>query len=117
MSVFLTTMGNILEVMGDRKVGISREITKIHEEVIRTTLCTAAEKYADGGLKGEIVLIIAGAKPEEKEQMAVEQAVEEAKKFIASGDSASEAAKKAAKLSGHKKGDIYKLLQGEKDNG
>ena len=82
-----------------------------------TTLCAAAEKYADGGLKGEIVLIIAGAKPEEKEQMAVEQAVEEAKKFIASGDSASEAAKKAAKLSGHKKGDIYKLLQGEKDNG
>ena len=48
---------------------------------------------------------------------AVVQAVEEAKKFIASGDSASEAAKKAAKLSGHKKGDIYKLLQGEKDNG
>ena len=47
----------------------------------------------------------------------VQQAVEEAKNFIASGDSASEAAKKAAKLSGHKKGDIYKLLQGEKDNG
>ena len=49
--------------------------------------------------------------------MTIEQTVEEAKKFIASGDSASEAAKKAAKLSGHKKGDIYKLLQGEKDNG
>ena len=111
------TLRDLAAALGDREIAIVREITKIHEEVIRTTLCTAAEKYADGGLKGEIVLIIAGAKPEEKEQMAVEQAVEEAKKFIASGDSASEAAKKAAKLSGHKKGDIYKLLQGEKDNG
>ena len=98
----------------ERPVSVSRELTKKFEQTGRGT---AAEKYADGGLKGEIVLIIAGAKPEEKEQMAVEQAVEEAKKFIASGDSASEAAKKAAKLSGHKKGDIYKLLQGEKDNG
>ena len=111
------TLRDLAAALGDREIAIVREITKIHEEVIRTTLCAAAEKYADGGLKGEIVLIIAGAKPEEKEQMAVEQAVEEAKKFIASGDSASEAAKKAAKLSGHKKGDIYKLLQGEKDNG
>ena len=111
------TLRDLAAALGDREIAIVREITKIHEEVIRTTLCAAAEKYADGGLKGEIVLIIAGAKPEEKEQMTVEQAVEEAKKFIASGDSASEAAKKAAKLSGHKKGDIYKLLQGEKDNG
>ena len=111
------TISRLCEILGDREAAIVKEITKIHEEVIRTTLCAAAEKYADGGLKGEIVLIIAGAKPEEKEQMTVEQAVEEAKKFIASGDSASEAAKKAAKLSGHKKGDIYKLLQGEKDNG
>ena len=43
--------------------------------------------------------------------------VEEAKRFVSNGDSASEAAKKAAKLSGLKKGDIYKLMQGEKDNG
>ena len=99
------TLRDLAAALGDREIAIVREITKIHEEVIRTTLCAAAEKYADGGLKGEIVLIIAGAKPEEKEQMAVEQAVEEAKKFIASGDSASEAAKKAAKLSGHKKAD------------
>ena len=106
-----------LGALGDREIAIVRELTKIHEEVIRTTLCAAAEKYADGGLKGEIVLIIEGAKPEEKEKMTVEQAVEEAKRFVSNGDSASEAAKKAAKLSGLKKGDIYKLMQGEKDNG
>ena len=69
------TLRDLAAALGDREIAIVREITKIHEEVIRTTLCAAAEKYADGGLKGEIVLIIAGAKPEEKEQMAVEQAV------------------------------------------
>lgn len=110
------TLRDLAAALGDREIAIVRELTKIHEEVIRTTLC-AAEKYADGGLKGEIVLIIEGAKPEEKEKMTVEQAVEEAKRFVSNGDSASEAAKKAAKLSGLKKGDIYKLMQGEKDNG
>ena len=111
------TLRDLAAALGDREIAIVRELTKIHEEVIRTTLCAAAEKYADGGLKGEIVLIIEGAKPEEKEKMTVEQAVEEAKRFVSNGDSASEAAKKAAKLSGLKKGDIYKLMQGEKDNG
>ena len=111
------TLRDLAAALGDREIAIVRELTKIHEEVIRTTLCAAVEKYADGGLKGEIVLIIEGAKPEEKEKMTVEQAVEEAKRFVSNGDSASEAAKKAAKLSGLKKGDIYKLMQGEKDNG
>ena len=111
------TLRDLAAALGDREIAIVRELTKIHEEVIRTTLRAAAEKYADGGLKGEIVLIIEGAKPEEKEKMTVEQAVEEAKRFVSNGDSASEAAKKAAKLSGLKKGDIYKLMQGEKDNG
>ena len=111
------TLRDLAAALGDMEIAIVRELTKIHEEVIRTTLCAAAEKYADGGLKGEIVLIIEGAKPEEKEKMTVEQAVEEAKRFVSNGDSASEAAKKAAKLSGLKKGDIYKLMQGEKDNG
>ena len=111
------TLRDLAAALGDREIAIVRELTKIHEEVIRTTLCAAAEKYANGGLKGEIVLIIEGAKPEGKEKMTVEQAVEEAKRFVSNGDSASEAAKKAAKLSGLKKGDIYKLMQGEKDNG
>lgn len=111
------TLRDLAAALGDRELAIVREITKIHEEVIRTTLCAAAEKYADGGLKGEIVLIIAGAKPEQKEQMTLEQAVEAARDFVAQGSSASEAAKKAAKLSGLKKGDIYKALQGDRENG
>ena len=53
---FLTTMGNILEVMGDRKVGISREITKIHEEVFRGTVSECINNYKT--IKGEIVIVL-----------------------------------------------------------
>lgn len=53
---FLTTMENILEVMGDRKVGISREITKIHEEVFRGTVSECINNYKT--IKGEIVIVL-----------------------------------------------------------
>lgn len=111
-----STLRDLAAALGDRELAIVREITKIHEEVIHTTLCAAAEKYSDGSLKGELVLIIAGAPQEKKEPMTLEQALEAAKELMADGCPPSEAARRAAKLSGLKKGDIYRLLQGEKNN-
>ena len=105
------TLRDMNKVFGNREIAIVREITKIHEEVIRTTLDEAVEKYADGSVKGEIVLVIKGAEPEKTEDnMTVEQAIECARHSVESGMSVSEAAKQAAKLSGYKKGDIYKAL-------
>ena len=80
------TLKDMLEVFGDRKITLVRELTKLHEEVIRTTLSEAAVMY-DGELKprGEYVLIV-------------------------EGDSASMAAKKASSETGFKKGEIYKLI-------
>ena len=52
-----STLKDMLKTFGDRRISIVREITKIHEEVIRTTLSKAAEFYADGGAKGEFVQI------------------------------------------------------------
>lgn len=104
------TLADLANALGDREIAIVREITKIHEQVIRTTLCAAAEKYAEDPLKGEIVLIIGGAPEEEKEEMSLEQAVKYAKALVDDGESKSGAAKTAAKECGFKKGDIYKLL-------
>ena len=56
------------------------------------------------------MLVIEGAKAEEQKEMTLEDAVEAAKKAMESGSSASDAAKEAAKLSGFKKGEIYKAL-------
>ncbi|MBQ2775644.1 MAG: 16S rRNA (cytidine(1402)-2'-O)-methyltransferase [Clostridia bacterium] len=110
------TLRDLAAALGDREIAIVREITKIHEQVIRTTLCEAACRYSQENLKGEIVLIIAGAPLEKEEDMTLEQAVESAHELMKDGCPPSEAARRAAKLSGFKKGDIYKLLQEEKDN-
>ncbi len=104
------TLKDMADALGDRKIAIVREITKIHEEVIHTTLFQAAEEYADGHLKGEIVLIIEGAPEEEEAPATLEEAVKFAENQLTKGASASEAAKLAAKATGFKKGDIYKVL-------
>lgn len=105
------TLRDMNKIFGNREIAIVREITKIHEEVIRTTLDEAVEKYADGSIKGEIVLVIKGAESEKAEdKMTLDQAIECARHSVESGMSISEAAKQAAKLSGYKKGDIYKAL-------
>lgn len=107
------TLRDLYETFGERRIAIVREITKIYEETIRTTLSQAAEKYTAEPLKGEIVLVIEGAPQEEKAQYTPEKAAALAEKLRASGMSTSEAAKEAAKRSGIKKGEIYRLLQDE----
>ena len=104
------TLSDLAAALGDRDIAIVREITKIHEQVIRTTLCAAAKKYSEEPLKGEIVLIINGAPAAEKEKLSLEQAAEYAKDLVNGGESKSDAAKIAAKEFGYKKGEIYKLL-------
>lgn len=59
------TLNDMYSYFGDRRIAIVREITKIYEQVIRTTLKQAAETYSENPLKGEIVLVVEG-KAEEK---------------------------------------------------
>lgn len=107
------TLTDMYKALGDREISIVRELTKIHEECIHTTLKYAAENYTDGSIKGEVVLVIHGAQPSLKEEFSLEQAVKIAKEQIESGMAASSAAKEASKLTGIKKGDIYKAISCE----
>lgn len=111
------TLKDMLESFGDRKISIVRELTKIHEEVINTTLEKAVEAYKDAPLKGEIVLIIEGATIEEAtEEYTLDDAVRMAQAMAEDEDiSISEATKRTAKLTGIKKGVIYKAIT-EGDN-
>ncbi len=105
------TLRDLYASFGDRKLTIVREITKIHEEVIRTTTKNAAENLSDGSVKGEIVLVIEGApQVDDTEEFTLEYAVETAKKLIENGARATDAAKEAAALTGFKKNEIYKEL-------
>lgn len=108
------TLRDLYAALGEREIAIVREITKIHEQVIRTNLSQAAEKYADGSLKGEIVLIVAGAAQGEKPNTSLDDAAKEAAELVKHGMPRSEAAKLVAKKHSIKKGDIYKLINEEK---
>ena len=106
-----STLNDLYKAFGERRISIVREITKIHEEVIRTDLRSAVEEYGDGTLKGEIVLVLEGAAEDiDKEEFSIDEAVALAKRFIDEGNSTSESAKQAAKITGFKKNEIYKLL-------
>ncbi len=105
------TLIDLYNTLGDRDLAIVREITKIHEQVIRTTLKDASERYAEEGLKGEIVLVISGKPDSEEDEVTLADAVSLAKVYVSEGLGISMAAKKAAKETGIKKGDIYKELQ------
>ena len=104
------TLEDFKNAFPERKLTIVREITKIHEEVIRTTTDKAFELYGDGSLKGEIVLVLEGAKEEVKEEYTLEDAVNLAKSLIDGGEKKSEAAKEAASVTGFKKNEIYRIL-------
>ncbi len=104
------TLRDLYGTLGDRQIAIVRELTKIHEEVIRTTLAEAVEAYPNNDLKGELVLIIEGSKATVKEYT-LEDSIKLAKDYVMAGMSKNDAAKMAAKQSGLKKGDIYKALQ------
>lgn len=103
------TLRDLLAALGDRKLVIVRELTKIHEEVLRTTLADAVEAYPNNDLKGELVLLLEGTS-KTAEELSMEEAVDLAKEYITAGMSQNEAAKLAAKQTGFKKGDLYKAL-------
>lgn len=107
------TLSDLYACLGDRRIAVIKELTKIHETVERTTLSLACEKYSNETPKGEYVLVIEGAPPESDKKISLEEAVLLAKELVKNGAAVNEAAKETAKRTKLKKGDIYKALTGE----
>jgi 16S rRNA (cytidine1402-2'-O)-methyltransferase len=105
-----STLRDLYIVFGDRPIAIVREITKIYEQVIRTTLSEAVDRCETDPIKGEIVLVVQGAPEPTEPQTSIENAVRIAREKMNEGMSPTDAAKFAAKESGYKKGEIYKIL-------
>lgn len=108
------TLRDLYAVLGNRDLCIVRELTKVHEEVIRTTLQDAVQDYPDNNLKGELVLILSGAAQEIKSADFME-GLSLAQDCVKAGLSKTDAAKVAAKHCGVKKGDLYKALLDEEE--
>ena len=107
------TLSDLEKLLGkERRIALCRELTKVHEEVWRTTLGEAAAHYRETEPRGEFVLVVAGAEeaPAPEAAYTLEEAAQLAASLAAGGLSASEAAKEAAQTTGFKKGERYRLL-------
>ena len=104
----VSTLEDLAEAFGDdRKISLCRELTKLHEEVVRTTLGEAVEKYTANAPKGEFVLVVDGAAPVEKEVPTAEDAGEMVKRLMAEGLSRKDAIKQTAKALDLPKNVVY----------
>lgn len=115
----LKTLEDIESVFGDRKISLARELTKIHEEIRRTTLSEAIKYYSENPPRGEFVLVIEGADRKAKEE-------EDAKKYdnltisehvemlMGENMSKKDAIKEVAHLRAMQKRDVYNIYENEK---
>ena len=68
------TLADMAQVLGDRPIALCREITKLHEETLRTTLCGAVAHYEVNEPRGEYVLVV-GGRTQEKTELTLEEGV------------------------------------------
>lgn len=106
----VTTLADLAEAFGEeRPISLCRELSKLHEEVIRTTLGQAQALYAENAPKGEFVLVVAGAEPEEEATASTEDALGYLSRLIANGLSRKDAIRQTAKDLGLPKNEVYDL--------
>lgn len=101
------TLRDMLEVLGDRELALCRELTKLHEETVRTTLSEALRRYETDEPRGEYVLVLAGALGEPEATATLEEAVALALRFREEGMSLKDAAKRASQRTGISRNAIY----------
>lgn len=105
----MRTLSDFLEAFGDRDIALCREMTKLHEEVIRTSLTGAIEHFTATPPKGEFVLVLRGAPEVTEPQLTAEQALEVVERYRQQGMSLKEACKKAGGETGFSKNELYSL--------
>ena len=106
-----TTLDDLTAAFGaERSITLCRELTKLHEEVVKTTLGEAVEYYEANNPRGEYVMAGAPAGAAEEEELTLEQAAQRAFALTIEGFSASAAAKAAAQGTAYSKSEVYKQL-------
>ena len=112
----LNTLEDMLKFLGDRKISLCRELTKMHEEVIRTTLSQAVEMYREVKPKGEFVLVIEGANESELSAAeTIDEALAQVRALVDKGMRGADACKEIAKATGFSKGELYTKLLEQKE--
>lgn len=103
------TLDDLLAAFGDRRVALCRELTKLHEEVRRTTLGEAAGYYRENVPKGEFVLVVRGAEHQEEQEATLEDGLLLVARLQGEGISLRDAVKRAARELGLSRNQLYSL--------
>lgn len=103
------TLDDLYAVLGDRPIAVVREITKLHEQTLRTTLSGAIAHFRSTPPKGEFVLVIAGAPEPSAPEVTPEQALETVARYRREGRALKESCKLAAADTGFSKNALYDL--------
>lgn len=102
------TLTDLSAVFGaERRISLCRELTKLHEEVLRTTLGEAAAYYAEHAPRGEFVLIVEGAAPLAPEAVSEADALEAVRALIGQGLSRKDAVRRVSEQTGIPKNELY----------
>ena len=102
------TLKDLAETFGaHRRISLCRELTKLHEEVLRMTLGEAIEYYVNLSPRGEYVLIVEGAAAEAEETVSMEEALEKIQALVRQGVSKKDAVKQVARETGLPKNALY----------
>ena len=108
-----TTLDDLVNAFGpERSITLCRELTKLHEEIWKTTLGEAQAHYAANEPRGEYVLVMAGApaSTEPEAELTLEQAAQRALELTGQGFGPTAAAKAAAQGTPYSKSEVYKVL-------
>src|SRR5215475_9528395 len=101
------TLGELAAAFGtDRRAAVCRELTKVHEEVLRGTLGELASQLSDGTL-GEVTLVVAGAPPARIGPAALAEAVDQVRAHVLDGATTRDAVAAVAAATGLRKRDLY----------
>lgn len=104
----ISTLEELYQVLGDRRISLCREMTKLYEEVHRTTLSEAILFYKEHSPRGEFVLVLEGASLAAEDTVSFEAAVAMVLQRESEGLSLSQAAREVADTTPHRRGKLYR---------
>ena len=101
------TLADMAEILGNRRIALCRELTKLHEDTMRTTLPEAAQYYQENEPRGEYVLVVAGREKAEQTELTLEQGVALVLKKRAEGMKMKDAVRQVADDTGLNRNELY----------
>ena len=105
----LESLRDALDILGDVEVAVAREMTKLHEELIRGTISEVVAQLESRAVKGEVTIVFAAAAPVVVEVTAEEVAAE-FERLRDGGMRRNDAVKAVAEKFGLRKNEVYKML-------